>query len=82
MEKTPDREKLEQVAKGYHDLIALQAKQKATTAKMIRACVARIKSPDAFGRGRPRQEGIKGLEDLAAMLEGEATRMEDVKPKD
>lgn len=65
-DKTPDRKKLEAVAKGYHDLIALQQKQRDTTAKMIRACVARLKSPDS----RKRAEAIKALDELAAMMEG------------
>lgn len=60
-----DRETLEKVAQGYHDLIALQAKQLETTALMIRTCVARLKSPDS----RKRKEAIDGLEQLAAMME-------------
>lgn len=60
-----DRETLEAVAKGYHDLAALQVKQRETTALMIRACVARLKSPDS----RKRKEAIEGLEQLAAMME-------------
>lgn len=60
-----DRETLEKVAKGYHDLIALQAQQRETTALMIRTCVARLKSPDS----RKRKEAIEGLEQLAAMME-------------
>lgn len=67
-----DRETLEKVASGYSEIIALHAKQKATIAKMIRACVARIKAPDPYGRGKPRKEGIEGLESLAEMLEANA----------
>ena len=63
--RTPDRKKLDAVAKGYHDLIALQTKQRDTTAKMIRACVARLKSPDS----RKRREAIVALEQLAEMME-------------
>lgn len=59
------RETLEKVAKGYHDLVALQAQQRQTTALMIRTCVARLKSPDS----RKRKEAIEGLEQLAAMME-------------
>lgn len=59
------RETLEAVAKGYHELIELQGKQRATTAKLLRACVAQLKSPDS----RKRAEAIKGLSDLAEMLE-------------
>jgi hypothetical protein len=64
---TSDRETLEKVAKGYHDLIALQAKQRETTALMIRTCVARLKSPDS----RKRKEAIEGLEQLATMMEAQ-----------
>jgi hypothetical protein len=60
-----DRETLEKVAKGYHDLIALQTQQRETTALMIRTCVARLKSPDS----RKRREAIDGLEQLATMME-------------
>jgi hypothetical protein len=60
-----DRETLEKVAKGYHDLIVLQSKQRETMALMIRTCVARLKSPDS----RKRKEAIDGLEQLAAMME-------------
>lgn len=65
--QTNDRETLEKVAKGYHDLIALQAKQRETTALMIRTCVARLKSPDS----RKRKEAIEGLEQLATMMEAQ-----------
>jgi len=64
---TSDRETLEKVAKGYNDLIALQAQQRETTALMIRTCVARLKSPDS----RKRKEAIEGLEQLAAMMEAQ-----------
>lgn len=60
-----DRETLEKVAKGYHDLIALQGEQRATTAKMLRACVAQLRSPNSLKR----KEAIEGLEQLAKMLE-------------
>lgn len=59
------RATLEAVAKGYHELMELQGKQRATTAKMLRACVAQLKSPDS----RKRAEAIKALADLAEMLE-------------
>lgn len=77
MEKTPERETLERVAEGYHSIIALQAKQKATTAKMIRACLHRLKST----RPTERKEGLDGLLGLAELLEGESARMTEVKPK-
>lgn len=60
-----DRETLKLVAKGYHDLIELQQKQKATTALMLRACIARLNSPDS----RKRREAITGLTQLADMLD-------------
>lgn len=61
---TPD-ETLKLVAKGYHDLIALQNQQRETTALMLRVCVAQLNSPDS----RKRKEAIDGLADLADMLE-------------
>lgn len=60
-----DRKTLEAVAAGYHELAALQIKQRETTALMIRACVARLQSPDS----RKRKEAIEGLEQLATMME-------------
>lgn len=63
-----DRETLEAVAKGFTDLEKLRAQQRETTAKMIRACVARLRSPDS----RKRAEAIKALDDLATMLETKA----------
>lgn len=68
-----DRETLVAVAKGYHDIMALQDQQRATTAKMIRACVARARSPEILKR----QEGLKGLLDLADMLDKPATEKKD-----
>ena len=65
VEMSSDRETLEKVAKGYTDLMILQQQQRDTTAKMIRACVARLKSPDS----RKRKEAIDGLEQLATMME-------------
>lgn len=62
---TADRDTLVKVAKGYHDLIALQAEQRKTMALMLRTCVARLKSPDS----RKRKEAIDGLADLANMLD-------------
>lgn len=50
---------------SFAELQAVQGKQRVTTAKMIRACLSRIKSPDS----RKRREGIAGLEQLAEMLE-------------
>lgn len=64
-DKPTDRETLEAVANGYHDLIALQHKQRETTALMLRTCIARLKSPDS----RKRKEAIDGLTQLAEMLE-------------
>lgn len=61
-----DRETLEAVAKGYHDHIALLAQQRETTAKLLRTCIARLKSPDS----RKRKEAIEGLTQLAELLEG------------
>jgi len=63
-----DREKIEAVAKSYHDLMSLQRVQRATMAKMLRACIARLKSHDPVKR----TEAITGLSDLADMLERQA----------
>lgn len=60
-----DRATLEAVAKGYHDLIGLQAKQKVTTALMLRACITRLQSPNS----KLRREAIDGLTQLADMLD-------------
>lgn len=65
MSRMTDRETLEKVAAGCNDLIALQQKQRDTTALILRACVARLRSPDS----RKRREAIEGLEQLADMLE-------------
>lgn len=62
-----DRETLEKVASGYNELMALQAQQRETMAKMLRACVQQLRSPDS----RKRKQAIDGLADLATMLEGE-----------
>ena len=59
-----DRDTLIKVAQGYHDLIALQTKQKETMALMLRVCVSRLRSPDACKR----KEAIDGLEQLIDML--------------
>jgi hypothetical protein len=59
------RATLEAVAAGYHDLIALQAKQRKTMALMLKLCIMRIENPDS----RKRREGIAGLKELMAMLE-------------
>ena len=61
------RATLEAVAAGYHDLIALQAKQRKTMALMLKLCIMRIENPDS----RKRREGIAGLRDLMTMLENQ-----------
>lgn len=60
-----DRETLEAVAKGYHEIMALQDQQRVTTAKMIRVCVAHTLSNDRTKR----QEGQTALIQLADMLD-------------
>lgn len=65
---TTMRDKLVKVAESFHDLTALQAKQRDTAALMVRACLQRLCSPDS----RKRREGIEGLEGLAALLEGKS----------
>jgi hypothetical protein len=74
-----DREKLDFVATGYNELMKLEADRRALMATMIRACLQRIDAKpsghDRVGDMRTRQakhaEGVKGLYDLVAMLEGE-----------
>lgn len=61
-----EREILEALAKGYHDLHDLQQRQKATTALALRACIARLQSPNS----KLRREAIDGLTALADLLEG------------
>ena len=63
-----DRETLEKVAKGYHDLILLQNNQRIVTAQMIRACIARLRKPSVVAR----KEAMDGLTALADMLEKNA----------
>lgn len=60
-----DREKLEKLAGMFREHVVLLNQQKATSAEMLRACLARLKSPDS----RKRAEAIKGLEGLAEILE-------------
>lgn len=62
-----DRETLVKLAAGYNELMALQRKQRETTALMLRACIQRLASPDS----RKRKEAIDGLSSLADMLEKE-----------
>lgn len=71
------RETLEKVAKGYNDLLVLQAQQRALQAEMIRACVVAIKRQptpsENAGRKRriirDRADAFEHLEKLAVMLE-------------
>lgn len=65
-----DRETLELVAKGYNDLVAIQNQQKETMAKMLRACLHRLRSPNS----KLRKEAMEGLEQLAMMLEKQNDR--------
>ena len=60
-----DRETLEAVAKGCNELTVLRMQQLATIGKVLRACVAQLKSPDS----RKRKEVISALETLAEMME-------------
>lgn len=60
-----DRATLEKVAAGYHELMALLDKERATQAKMIRACVQRLKTNSSTAR----KEAMDGLTTLADMLE-------------
>ena len=62
---TADRDTLNKVAGGYHDLMALQQQQRTLVALMLRACIARLSSTDS----RKRKEAIDGLIQLAEMIE-------------
>lgn len=62
-----DRARLVAVAESYNGLLALRKEQRATMAKMLRACLAQLKSPDS----RKRAEAIRGLENFAELLENE-----------
>lgn len=75
---TPDdRKTLEKVAKGYHEIMALQAEQRKTQAKMIRACLTAIKrQPNSFDDAAKRRritndraQAFDGLAALAEMLD-------------
>lgn len=70
--KPSDRETLEKVAAGFRDLSVLQMRQRQTQALMLRACIARVQSPDA----RKRREAIDGLVALADMLEGKHSTLQ------
>lgn len=63
-----DRETLEKMAKNYRELAVLQASQRAVTAQMIRACIARLRKPSLVAR----KEAMEGLTQLAEMLEKDA----------
>lgn len=68
---TPDlvcRATLEQVARGFTELNALQQQQRKTMALMLKVCLLRIASPDAAKR----REGLKGLHDLLELLESKS----------
>jgi len=54
------------LAEHFASLSDIIAKRQATTALLIRGCVARLKSPDS----RRRAEAIRALEDLADLIEG------------
>lgn len=60
-----DREKLEKVAQGYNDLMALQATQRSTMALLVRACVRQLKNPSPAER----QKAIVALTKFAWQLE-------------
>lgn len=69
-----DRKTLEAVAKGYHDIMVLQAEQRKTQAKMIRACLTAITRQarafdDAATRRRITNDRTQALDGLAALAE-------------
>ena len=61
-----DRERIKQIADTYRKLHVLQEDHRETTAKLIRGCVARLKSPDRTER----KTAIDALVNLADLLEG------------
>lgn len=61
----PRPEIVSQALESFKDLRALEEAQRATMAVLIRACVARLKSPDS----RKRAEAIDSLAALADQLE-------------
>lgn len=71
------KDTLAKVAKGYNDLLTLQIQQRATQAKLIRACVAAIqRQPTSFDDSAKRRRiaservvAFRHLEILAEMLE-------------
>jgi len=84
-----DREKLEAVAKGYTDLMVLYAKQKGLIAQMLRESHRVLSKTEVSGttfmtfrdaqaaRKKHRDDqkaALKGMLDLAEMLEREAAR--------
>lgn len=62
---TTDAARLRRAQASFAELTALQARQRATTAEMVRACIACLRSPLAAKR----REGIDGLTILAETLE-------------
>lgn len=65
-----DRVTVEKLAGMTRDHLRLLLDQKRTMAVMIRACTARLRSPDS----RKRKEAIEALDELAEMLEKEVNR--------
>lgn len=61
----PKPEVISEAAQSFKDLVALENAQRATMAVLIRACVARLKSPDS----KKRAEAIDSLAALADQLE-------------
>lgn len=74
---TIPRAKVIQITDSYRELHMLQLQQFATMAKMLRACLSRLdRKPTGFERTEDlrrnraeREQALKGLRDLAAMLE-------------
>lgn len=75
-----------QIADAHRELTLLHMKQATTMATMIRACLSRIQAEsrghwdiDAHRKAkRERAEALKGLADLATMLEAKGTPAVDV----
>ena len=63
--KPVDPALIDAIKVSFAELQEMQSKQRATTAKLIRACLGQLRSPDS----RKRREAIDALGGLATMLE-------------
>lgn len=81
------RAKVIQLTDSYRALHVLQLQQYQTMAKMLRACLSRLdRKPTGFERSEDlrrnraeREQALKGLRDLATMLEAKGAPSEPAK---